>query len=85
MLSVGFRMNGERLTMRERRPPVAEIAAYLDVNPVTIYKWIDGRKMPAHELGRHRQFLASEVDQQFRAGRAGEDAASTALAVDNNW
>jgi excisionase family DNA binding protein len=85
MLGVSFRRNGERLTMRERWLPVAEIAAHLGVNPDTIWKWIDGRKMPAHKLGRNWKFLASEVDQRFRARQAGEDVASTVLAVDNKW
>jgi excisionase family DNA binding protein len=64
--------------MQERWLSVGEIAAHLGVNPDTIYKWIDRKKMPAHKLGRLWKFLASEVDQWVKGGHAAEDAASTA-------
>jgi excisionase family DNA binding protein len=57
--------------MRERWLSVDEIAAHLGVNPDTIYKWIDRKKMPAHKLGRLWKFLASEVDAWVLKGLAG--------------
>ena len=62
--------------MQERWLSVEEIAAHLGVNPDTIYKWIDRKTMPAHKLGRLWKFLASEVDQWVKAGRAGADVIS---------
>jgi excisionase family DNA binding protein len=59
--------------MHERWLSVEEIAAHLGVNPDTIYKWIGRKKMPAHKLGRLWKFLASEVDQWVKAGRAAKD------------
>jgi excisionase family DNA binding protein len=56
--------------MRERWLSVGEIAVHLGVNPDTIYKWIDRKKMPAHKLGRLWKFLASEVDEWVKDGSA---------------
>jgi excisionase family DNA binding protein len=48
--------------MNERWLCVEEIAAHLGVNPDTVYKWIERKKMPAHKVAsiktlrlRHRQ------------------------------
>jgi excisionase family DNA binding protein len=64
--------------MQEHWLSVGEIAAHLGVNPDTIYKWIDRKKMPAHKLGRLWKFLASEVDQWVKGGHAAKDVATTA-------
>ncbi|MEI8041875.1 MAG: helix-turn-helix domain-containing protein [Verrucomicrobiota bacterium] len=58
--------------MKERWLSVEEIAAHLGVNPDTIYKWIERKKMPAHKVGRLWKFMATEVDAWVRAGTAGE-------------
>jgi excisionase family DNA binding protein len=65
--------------MQERWLSVGEIAAHLGVNPDTIYKWIDRKKLPAHKLGRLWKFLASEVDSWIKAGKAavGSDSAAS--------
>ena len=59
-------------TMNERWLSVAEIAAHLGVNPDTIYKWIERKQLPAHKVGRLWKFMASEVDEWVRAGKAAE-------------
>jgi excisionase family DNA binding protein len=58
--------------MNERWLSVEEIAAHLGVNPDTIYKWIERKKMPAHKVGRLWKFQASEVDAWVRGGKASE-------------
>ena len=58
--------------MKERWLSVEEIAAHLGVNPDTIYKWIERKKMPAHKVGRLWKFMATEVDAWIRAGTAGK-------------
>ena len=58
--------------MQERWLSVEEIAAHLGVNPDTIYKWIERKKMPAHKVGRLWKFLASEVDQWVKGGKAAQ-------------
>ena len=62
----------ENLTMPERWLSVEEISAHLGVSPDTIYKWVYRKKMPAHKVGRLWKFLASEVDQWVKHGRAGQ-------------
>lgn len=61
------------MLMQERWLSVGEIATHLGVNPDTIYKWIDRKKLPAHKLGRLWKFLASEVDAWIKAGKAAVD------------
>jgi excisionase family DNA binding protein len=61
-----------RIFMQERWLSVEEIAAHLGVNPDTIYKWIDRKKMPGHKVGRLWKFLASEVDEWVKDGSASE-------------
>ena len=58
--------------MQERWLSVHEIAVHLGVNPETIYKWIDRKKMPARKVGRLWKFLASEVDQWVKGGQAAQ-------------
>lgn len=47
--------------MKEHWISVKELAARLDVNPDTIYKWITRKKMPAHKLGRLWKSLATTM------------------------
>jgi len=58
--------------MKERWLSVEQIAKHLGVNPGTIYKWIERKKMPAHKVGRLWKFLASEVDDWVKGGKAGQ-------------
>ena len=58
--------------MPERWLAVGEIATHLGVNPDTIYKWIIRKSMPAHKVGRLWKFLASEVDEWVKGGRAAQ-------------
>jgi excisionase family DNA binding protein len=69
------------LFMLERWLSVEEIATHLGVNPDTIYKWIDRKKMPAHKVGRLWKFLASEVDQWIKGGHAARDIGPAAPAM----
>jgi excisionase family DNA binding protein len=56
--------------MNERWLSVAQIAKHLGVNPDTIYKWIERKKLPAHKVGRLWKFLCSEVDEWVKGGKA---------------
>ena len=66
--------------MQERWLSVEEIAAHLGVNPDTIYKWIERKKMPAHKVGRLWKFLASEVDQWVKGGKAAQKTKNKRVA-----
>ena len=63
-----------RITMQQERwLSVGEIAAHMGVNPDTVYKWIERRKLPAHKMGRLWKFKASEVDEWVRQGKAAQE------------
>ncbi len=59
------------MTDEERWMSVEEIAAHLGVRATTVYKWIEGRGMPAHRVGRLWMLKKSEVDAWVRANRPG--------------
>jgi excisionase family DNA binding protein len=62
---------------------VEETAAHLGVNPDTVDKWIERKRLPADKVGRLWKFKATEVDQRVRQGKAAEDAqASDAKEID---
>jgi excisionase family DNA binding protein len=63
--------------MSERWLSVEDIAAHLGVNRDTIYKWTERKKMPGHKVGRLWKFLASEVDDWVKQGRAGDRRRAT--------
>lgn len=49
-----------------------DIMAHLGVARDTIYRWIDGKGLPAHRVGKLWKFKASEVDAWVRSGGADE-------------
>jgi excisionase family DNA binding protein len=49
---------------------VEQVARHLGVAKDSIYRWIEGRGLPAHRLGRLWKFKLSEVDGWVRAGNA---------------
>lgn len=53
---------------------VDETANHLGIRKETLYRWIEGRALPAFRLGRHWKFKLSEVDAWVRAGGAARDA-----------
>lgn len=57
--------------MNERWLSVDEIAVHLGANLDAIYKWITRQSVPAHKLGRLWKFMASELDEWIRTGKAG--------------
>jgi excisionase family DNA binding protein len=60
--------------MNERWLSVEEIATHLGVNRDSIYKWLTRKSLPAHKVGRLWKFLASEVDEWVKGGRAAQQA-----------
>ncbi|MCM0755311.1 helix-turn-helix domain-containing protein [Desulfovibrio aminophilus] len=49
-----------------------EIASHLGVSIDTVYRWIAGRSMPAHKVGRLWKFKTHEVDAWVMAGGAAD-------------
>jgi len=54
----------------ERWVGVEDVAAHLDVNKDSVYRWIDKMGLPAHRLGRLFRFKLSEVDEWVKGGGA---------------
>jgi excisionase family DNA binding protein len=55
----------------ERWYSVEEIAAHLGVVKETVYRWIEGKGLPAHKIGKFWKFKVSEVDTWARQGSSG--------------
>lgn len=49
---------------------VEEISQYLGVKRDTIYKWLENRKMPAHNVGRLWKFQKKEIDLWVKSGKS---------------
>ena len=52
---------------------VDEVASHLGVAKDSVYRWIEGKSLPAHRVGRLWKFRLSEVDKWIEAGGAGQD------------
>lgn len=52
---------------------VDEIAIHLGVSKVSVYKWSEAGRIPAHKVGRQWKFCTSEVDSWVRSGRAKDE------------
>ncbi len=64
-------------TNSERWLSVEEIADHLGIAAITVYRWLEKQKIPAHRVGRLWKFKISEVDEWILKGRAGEVSAET--------
>lgn len=51
---------------------VDEIGAHLGIKRDTVYKWISGRAMPVHKIGRLWKFKKDDVDEWVKAGGTAE-------------
>lgn len=58
------------MTTSEPWVSVEDVAAHLGVARDSVYRWIEGRGLPAHKIGRLWKFKLSEVDDWVRAGGA---------------
>jgi excisionase family DNA binding protein len=51
---------------------VEQVAAHLNIAPITVYRWIDAEKIPCHKVGRQWRFKATEVDDWVLSGKAAD-------------
>lgn len=49
-----------------------DVATHLGVAKDSVYRWISGKGLPAHKIGKLSKFKLPEVDAWVRAGRADE-------------
>ena len=61
-------------TSTEQWVSVDQIANHLNVRALTIYKWLERKKMPAHKVGRLWRFKISEIDSWVRSGGASDSS-----------
>ncbi len=59
--------------MDDRWVSIKEISEYLGARRETIYKWIEEKNMPAHQIGRCWKFKISDVDQWIKSGNSAPD------------
>jgi excisionase family DNA binding protein len=57
----------------ERWLSVDEIVAHLGVSAATVYRWLKKGRIPAHRVGKLREFKAFEVDRWVTEGNASDD------------
>ncbi len=65
----------------ERWRSVDEIAAHLGVSRETVYRWIGGKRLPAHRIGKFWKFKIAEVDAWVRSGSTDDVMASRPVAA----
>jgi len=58
--------------MESRWLSVDEIATHLGVSRDTVYRWIEGRGLPAHKVGRSWKSKIEEIDDWVKSGRGAE-------------
>ena len=51
---------------------VEQVASHLGVAKDSVYRWIEGKALPAHRVGRLWKFKLSEVDGWVQAGESGQ-------------
>ena len=69
--------------MAEPWVSVEDVAKHLGVAEDSVYRWIEGKGLPAHRMGRLWKFKISEVDEWVREGGAASDTLGE--ADDPGW
>ena len=57
----------------ERWVTVDDVAIHLGVTRDSIYRWMNKKKLPAHQVGRVWRFRLTEIDEWVRSGQAASD------------
>jgi excisionase family DNA binding protein len=52
---------------------VEDVARHLGVSHDTVYRWIDGKALPAHKVGRLWKFKLADIDDWVRRGGASDE------------
>jgi excisionase family DNA binding protein len=54
---------------------VDAVAKYLGVASITIYRWLEKGRIPAHRVGKQWRFKPSEIDEWVKSGSASDNTA----------
>lgn len=49
---------------------IEDAALFLNVKPVTLRKWIKGKNVPAHKIGKQWKFKRSELEEWVKSGKS---------------
>ena len=49
---------------------IEEAAAFLNIKPVTLRKWIREKSVPAYKIGKQWKFKKSELEEWVSTGRS---------------
>jgi len=60
----------------ERWVGVDDVATHLGVAKDSVYRWIEGRGLPAHRVGRLFRFKLSEIDEWVRQDKEQEQVSN---------
>lgn len=60
----------------ERWVGVDDVATHLGVAKDSVYRWVEGRELPAHRVGRLFRFKLSEIDEWVRQDKEREKASN---------
>ena len=67
-------MNEMNQNLSDRWLSVDEVAAYLGINPGTVYKWIKRKSMPAKKVGSLWKFRTKEIDEWIESGESSRNS-----------
>lgn len=62
----------QTIVTAKRWMSVGEIAEYLGVASITIYRWLEKGQIPAHRIGKQWRFNQTAVDAWVESGNAAE-------------
>ena len=51
----------------ERLLTLDEVAAFLHMNPMTLYLWVKDGKLPAFKIGKVWRFIKKEIDEWLKS------------------
>lgn len=68
----------------ERWVTVDDVATHLGVTRDSIYRWMGGKSLPAHQVGRRWRFRLSEVDAWIESGKAASEVVDDESTRDKN-
>ncbi len=49
---------------------IDDAAAFLNIKPVTLRKWIKDKSVPAHRIGKQWKFKKTELEEWVKSGKS---------------
>lgn len=58
--------------MADKLLTITEAAKYLDIHPMTLYKWVKKRKIPVFKVGKIWRFRKDKIDAWLERQEVGK-------------